>query len=188
MEKRLIVGVSGASGIAIASAVLEILRRESEWHSILVITDSARRTAELEFPLGIEYLEDLADEVCDNNNISHSIASGTFQTCGMVIVPCSMKTMAGIASGYSDSLLLRAADVTLKERRRLVIVPREAPLSVIHCRNMCTLAELGCTIIPPVMSFYNHPQTIDDMVYHIAYKVLDSVGFHSENMVRWENR
>ena len=187
MKKRLVVGVSGASGIAIAAAVLERLNREPDWESFLVMTESARRTAELEYEPGCVQLEAMADVVCESGDIANSIASGTFQTEGMVIVPCSMKTMAGIVSGYSDNLLLRAADVTLKERRRLTVVPREAPMSVIHCRNMLALAELGCTIIPPVLSFYNHPQTVNDMVSHIACKVLESVGLCCKDMVRWEN-
>ena len=187
MKKNLVIGVSGASGIPIAAAVLERLRAEPDWCSFLVMTDSARKTVEVEYAPGLEHLESLADVNCDPADISNSIASGTFRTEGMAIVPCSMKTMAGIVSGYSDNLLLRAADVTLKERRRLTIVPREAPLSVIHCRNMLALAEMGCTIIPPVMSFYNAPDSVDDMVRHIACKVLDSFGIYEHDMSRWEN-
>ena len=187
MKKNLVIGVSGASGIPIAAAVLERLRAEPDWCSFLVMTDSARKTVEVEYAPGLEHLESLADVNCDPADISNSIASGTFRTEGMAIVPCSMKTMAGIVSGYSDNLLLRAADVTLKERRRLTIVPREAPMSVIHCRNMLALAEMGCTIIPPVMSFYNAPDSVDDMVRHIACKVLDSFGIYEHDMSRWEN-
>lgn len=184
--KKLIVGVSGASGIQIAAAVLERLKENSEWETFLIMTDSAVQTAEVEYAQGAMHLKALADVVCDSRDIGNSVASGTFQTEGMVIVPCSMKTMAGIVSGYSDNLLLRAADVTLKERRKLTVVPREAPLNIIHCRNMLALAELGCTVIPPVMSFYNHPQTIDDMVRHIACKILDSFQIYENDMDRWE--
>lgn len=187
MKKNLVIGVSGASGIPIAAAVLERLRAEPDWCSFLVMTNSARKTVEVEYAPGLEHLKSLADVNCDPADIANSIASGTFRTEGMAIVPCSMKTMAGIVSGYSDNLLLRAADVTLKERRRLTIVPREAPLSVIHCRNMLALAEMGCTIIPPVMSFYNAPDSVDDMVRHIACKVLDSFGIYEHDMSRWEN-
>jgi len=185
--KNIIIGISGASGIHIAAAVLERLKRNPEWKSFLVMTEAGRRTAELEYTFGINYLHSLADVVCDPKDIAHSISSGSFVTEGMVIVPCSMKTMAGIVSGYSDNLLLRAADVTLKERRQLTIVPREAPLSIIHCRNMLALAEMGCTIIPPVMAFYNHPESIEDMVRHVACKVLESFGIRENDMTRWEN-
>lgn len=187
MKKNLVIGVSGASGIPIAAAVLERLRAEPDWRSFLVMTASTKKTIEVEYAPGLPHLESLADVNCNPDDISNSIASGTFRTEGMAIVPCSMKTMAGIVSGYSDNLLLRAADVTLKERRQLTIVPREAPLSVIHCRNLLTLAEMGCTIIPPVMSFYNAPDSIDDMVRHIACKVLDSFGIYEHDMDRWEH-
>lgn len=184
--RRVIVGVSGASGIPIAAEVLAQIQKQPDWQSFLIMTEAARRTAEVEYPPGPEHLEQLADEICDPADIAHAVASGTFLTEGMAIVPCSMKTAAGIVSGYSDNLLLRAADVVLKERRRLVVVPREAPLSVIHCRNLLALAELGCVVIPPVMSFYQRPQSIEDMVRHIACKVLDSLGLHEHDMVRWE--
>lgn len=187
MKKNLIIGVSGASGIPIAAAVLERLRRQPDWRSFLTMTAAARRTASIEYAPGPEHLVSLADVNCDPVDIACSIASGTFRAEGMAIVPCSMKTAAGIVSGFSDNLLLRAADVTLKERRQLTIVPREAPLSVIHCRNLLALAELGCTIIPPVISFYNAPDSVEDMVRHIACKVLDSFGIYENDMTRWEN-
>ena len=183
--KQIVIGVSGASGIPIAAAVLERIRRLPDWRSILIMTEAAQRTARVEYPPGPEHLRELAGEVCDPADIAHAVASGTFLTEGMAIVPCSMKTAAGIVAGYSDNLLLRAADVVLKERRRLVVVPREAPLSVIHCRNLLALAELGCVVIPPVMSFYQQPRTVEDLVNHIACKVLDSLGIHDHDMNRW---
>jgi 4-hydroxy-3-polyprenylbenzoate decarboxylase len=186
MKKHLVVGVSGASGIPIAAFVLEQLQHQPEWESYLVITPAGERTAELEYAPGTAYLKSLATVVCDPGDMGNAIASGTFPTAGMAIVPCSMKTMAGIVSGYSDNLLLRAADVTLKERRQLTVVPREAPMSIIHCRNMLALAELGCSIIPPVLSFYNRPLSIEDMVRHIGCKVLDSFGITDNGMTRWE--
>lgn len=185
--KNLIVGVSGASGTVIAAAVLERVKEQPDWRTFLIMTPAAEKTAEVEYAPGVPYLESLADVVCDSKDIGSSVASGTFRTEGMVIVPCSMKTMAGIVSGYSDNLLLRAADVVLKERRQLTIVPRETPMSVIHCRNMLALAELGCAIIPPVMTFYNHPESISDMVRHTACKILDSFGIYENDMNRWEN-
>ncbi|MPM38834.1 putative UbiX-like flavin prenyltransferase [bioreactor metagenome] len=183
--KNLVVGISGASGTAIAAAVLERLHTMPEWNSILVMTGSAEKTANIEYAPGVEYLKSLANDVCNPFDIGECIASGSFRTEGMVIVPCSMKTLAGIVSGYSDNLLLRAADVTLKEHRQLTVVPREAPMNVIHCRNLAALAELGCTIIPPVMSFYNHPETVDDMIRHIACKILDSFHIYDNDMTRW---
>lgn len=187
MKKNIIIGISGASGIPIAAAVLERLRKNPEWQSFLVMTGAARRTAELEYLPGPEHLISLADVNCAPEDMANSIASGTFRAEGMAIVPCSMKTAAGIVSGFSENLLLRAADVTLKERRQLTIVPREAPLSVIHCKNLLALAQMGCTIIPPVISFYNAPVSIDDIVRHIACKVLDSFGIYENDMSRWEN-
>ena len=186
MMKHVIVGISGASGTAIAAAVLERLKRESDWRTFLIMTPAAETTAEIEYAPGVDQLKALADVVCSPRDIGNSVASGTFRTEGMVIVPCSMKTVAGIACGYTDNLLLRAADVVLKERRQLTLVPREAPMNVIHCRNLLTLAELGCTIIPPVMTFYNRPDSISDMVRHIACKVLDSFGIYENDMDRWE--
>ena len=133
--KRLVVGMSGASGIPIAVKVLENLKELPDWKCDLVITDGAHKTIDMETDYKFEDICALADEVLDIKNIGASIASGTYKTDGMVVVPCSMKTVAGIASGYSDNLLLRAADVTLKERRKLVLVAREAPFNSIHLKN-----------------------------------------------------
>jgi len=184
--KNIIIGVTGASGIPVAASVLEGFRQTGEWRTYLVMTPSAVRTAELEYGPGPDGLRALADECCDAGDIAHAIASGTFPAEGMAVVPCSMKTAAGIVTGYSDNLLLRAADVTLKERRKLVLVPREAPLSTIHCRNLLALSELGCIVIPPVMSFYNQPRSVQDMVDHIAGKVLSCFGVDDPRMRRWQ--
>ena len=127
----------------------------------------------------------MADHVYDLHDIGASIASGTFKTEGMVVVPCSMKTVAGIHSGYSDNLLLRAADVTLKERRKLVLVARETPLHTIHLRNMMELSQMGAIILPPMLTFYNRPENIQQMVEHIAAKVLDIYGIESKKFRRW---
>lgn len=128
----------------------------------------------------------MADYVYDNQNIGAAPASGSFRTDGMIVVPCSMKTAAGIASGYSDNLLLRAADVTLKERRRLVLVARECPLSTIHLRNLYELSRYGAVILPPVLSFYNHPDSLDCCIRHITGKILDMFGLEGEGYRRWE--
>lgn len=183
--KRLVIGMSGASGIPIALELLKNLRKCPDWESCLVITDGARRTIELESEYTVEHIREMADHYYDLHDIGASIASGTFETEGMVVVPCSMKTVAGIYSGYSDNLLLRAADVTLKERRKLVLVARETPLHTIHLRNMMELSRMGAIILPPVLTFYNQPENIQQMVEHIAAKVLDIYGIESKNFRRW---
>lgn len=185
MKKRLIIGISGASGIPIAIAVLKALQKAPDWSTSLVISNGGVKTIEQETSYSLPEVEALADEVHDIKNIGASIASGTYKTEGMIIVPCSMKTVAGIASGYSDNLLLRAADVVLKERRKLVLVARETPFNTIHLRNMLTLSEMGAIIMPPMQTYYNHPETIDDMVDHITGKILDVFDIEYQKFHRW---
>ena len=131
-------------------------------------------------------LADLCAKIYALEDIAAAPASGSFKTMGMIVVPASMKTVAGIASGYSDNLLLRAADVTLKERRRLVLVARECPLSTLHLRNLLELSRMGAVILPPVMSYYSHPATIGDMTRHIVGKILDQFDLETEGFRRWE--
>lgn len=171
-KKRIIIGISGASGAPIAISILKALRGFQEWESHLVITRGGMETIKQETKYSFEEVCELADIVCDNSNIGAPIASGTFHTEGMIVVPCSMKTLAGINTGYSDNLLLRAADVVLKERRRLVLAARETPFSAIHLRNMLELTQAGAIILPPMLSYYNKPTDIDDMTNHIAGKIL----------------
>lgn len=159
-------------------------REQTETH--LIYTDGAVQTLRKETGQKPEQLEKMADYVHDSHNLGAAPASGSFRTDGMIVVPCSMKTVAGIASGYSDNLLLRAADVTLKERRRLVLVTRECPLSSIHLRNMYELSRMGAVILPPVLSFYNHPDSLDCCVKHITGKILDLFGMEGEGYHRWE--
>lgn len=185
MKKRLIIGMSGASGIPIAIEVLRQLKAIPDVESHLVYTRGAELTIDLESEKTLTDIKALADVVYDNDNIGAGPASGTFRTIGMAIVPCSMKTLAGIVSGYSDNLLLRAADVTLKERRKLVLVTRECPLGTLHLRNMYEASQLGAVIIPPVLSYYNHPNTLDDCTRHIAGKILDQFELEPEEMNRW---
>ena len=185
MGKRIIVGVTGASGIDVAREVLKLISAADGFESYLVMSNSARRTMELECSYGPDTIEKLADVVYANERIESKIASGTFKTEGMIIVPCSMKTAAGIASGYSDSLLLRAADVVLKERRKLVLAVREAPLNGIHLRNLQTLWEMGADIMPLMMTFYNKPSTIEDMVHHLACKCVERLGIEPDCFRRW---
>ncbi|MGB4660881.1 MAG: UbiX family flavin prenyltransferase [Mobilitalea sp.] len=184
-KKRLIVGMSGASGAALGIMLLEIMKEYPGWETHLVISESARMTIEHETEYSIEQVNDLADKVYNIENIGESIASGSFQTEGMIIVPCSMKTVAGIACGYSDNLLLRAADVTLKEKRKLVIAARESPLGIIHLRNLLTLTEAGAYIMPPVVTYYHKPQTLEDMNLHIVSKMLDKFGIEVDGFRRW---
>lgn len=185
MSKRIVVGVTGASGIDVAREVLKLISASDGFESHLVMSDSAKRTMELECAYGPDALGGLADVVYENDRIESKIASGTFRTEGMIIVPCSMKTVAGIASGFSDSLLLRAADVVLKERRKLVLAVRETPFNGIHLRNMKTLWEMGADIMPLMMTFYNKPETIEDMVHHMACKCVERLGIEPDCFRRW---
>lgn len=182
---RLVVGVSGASGAVLAVNLLEQMLAYQDWETHLVVTAGAKRTIELEMTRTLSEIEALATRVYDLEDIGASIASGTFRTAGMVVVPCSMKTLAGIAHGYSDNLLLRAADVTLKERRPLVLVARETPFSRVHLQNMSLLASYGVTLMPPMMTFYNHPLTLQDMQSHIVGKVLSEFGLECRDFRRW---
>lgn len=184
-KKRLVIGMSGASGALLGIQMLEILKENPKWESHLVISKGAEETIKQETEYRIEDVIKLADNAYSIKDIGASIASGTFKTEGMVIVPCSMKTVAGIACGYSDNLLLRAADVTIKERRNLVLVARESPLSTIHLRNMLTLSELGAIIMPPMITYYNKPENFNDLNRHIIGKVLDRFGIEVNGFNRW---
>lgn len=182
---KLIVGVSGASGVVMSRSLLAALRRAGcETH--LVVTDAARRTWELETGESADALPGLADRVHDAGDLAARISSGSFVTDGMIVLPCSMKTLAGIVSGYTDNLLLRAADVCLKEGRRVVLCPRETPLGRVHLRNMLAASELGCAIVPPMLTFYNAPQTVQEQINHVVGKVLLQFGLADTDFVPWE--
>ncbi|QQK08808.1 UbiX family flavin prenyltransferase [Miniphocaeibacter halophilus] len=183
---KIIVGVTGASGVALAYKILEFLNKIEEVEVHLILSKNAKENFKYETSLDYENVYKFADFVYDNNDLSASIASGSNDFNGMVIIPCSMKTLAGIASGYAENLILRAADVSLKERRKLIIVPRETPLSVIHLRNMKYLAELGVTIIPPMLTFYNNSNTLDEQMDHIVGKVLWQLGIKYDKFKRWK--
>ncbi len=178
--------MSGASGAILGIGLLRLMKEQKDWETHLVMTAGAGITIEKETDYTVRQVQALADIVHDIDNIGDSIASGSFQTEGMIIIPCSMKTVAGIACGYADNLLLRAADVTLKERRKLVIAARENPLSPIHLRNMLTLSEAGAYIMPPVITWYNKPQSLEDMNLQILGKMLDRFGIEPEGYRRWE--
>lgn len=184
-HNRLIVGISGASGAPLAVELLRALRTAGvETH--LIITRGGEMTIRQETGLCVEEVRALADVNYDNGCIGAGPASGSFQSMGMAVVPCSMKTVAGIHSGYSDNLLLRAADVTLKERRRLVLVARECPLSTIHLRNLYELSQMGTVVLPPVLSYYNGPQSLEDAAAHIVGKIMDQFGLPYAPFRRWE--
>lgn len=182
-EKRLIVGVSGASGAPLAVALLKALR-ETEIETHVILTRGGELTLKQE--CGMDSLAGLADVLYDNSDIGAAPASGSFKTMGMLVVPCSMKTVAGIHSGYADNLLLRAADVTLKEGRKLVLAARETPLSPVHLRNLYELSMMGVTILPPMLSYYQQPKTLEEATNHIVGKLLDQFGLELPGYRRWE--
>ncbi len=184
--KRLIVGISGASGVIYGIRMLEVLRAMEDVETHLVMSRFARMNIEIETVHDLQYVEDLADHVHSFGNQAASISSGSFKTDGMVIAPCSMKTLSGIVHSAADSLLVRAADVVLKEQRRLVLMPREAPLHVGHCKLLYEAAQLGAVIAPPMPAFYNQPKTIDDLVNHSIGRVLDLFGLDAGILKRWE--
>lgn len=183
---RLVIGMTGASAAILGVHLLRSLHKLGTVETHLLMSRAAHRTLELETDLRPQDVIDLADVYHQRGDIAASISSGSFRTMGMVVVPCSMKTLAGIASGYSEDLLTRAADVCLKERRRLVLVTRETPLSLIHLRNMVTVTEAGAVVLPPVPAFYQHPADIEDLVAHLTGKVLDQFDIEHDLFPRWE--
>lgn len=183
--QRLIVGVSGSSAPQLAYALLKALHDIDEVETHLVLTRGAELSIKLEMGMAPGEFEVLADVVHDAANMGASISSGSFKTLGMVVMPCSMKTLACIANGMSVDLVARAADVCLKERRRLVLVTRETPLSLIHIRNMETVTLAGATVLPPMPAFYHQPRSIDDLLNQTAGKVLDQFAIEHNLFQRW---
>jgi 4-hydroxy-3-polyprenylbenzoate decarboxylase len=184
-KKRLIVGISGASGAILAVELLRALKGHAEWETHLVVSRGGGVTIGCETPYSLDEVAALATHVHRLDAIGASIASGSFRTQGMVVVPCSMRTLAAIAHGVSDNLLLRAADVVLKERRKLVLAARESPLSPIHLQNMQALAACGAIILPPMLTFYDQPRTVEDMVRRFVGKMLDVFDIELEGFERW---
>ncbi|HEX8097256.1 MAG TPA: UbiX family flavin prenyltransferase [Pyrinomonadaceae bacterium] len=183
--RRLIVGITGATGTVFGVRLLEVLQGSGvETH--LVMSKWGARTLAHETPHTVEEVQGMASHSYRPDDQGAAISSGSFVTLGMVVVPCSMKTLAAIAQGYGDNLIHRAADVVLKERRRLVLVVRESPLSDIHLENMLKLSRMGVTIVPPVPAFYNHPQTLDDVINHVVMRTLDQLDIHLDVMSRWD--
>ncbi|MFO1075355.1 MAG: UbiX family flavin prenyltransferase [Geminicoccaceae bacterium] len=183
-RRRLIVGISGATGIAYGARLLELLRA-LDVESHLVVSRAGELTRAYESPLSARELRALADVHHPVTDIGAAIASGSFRTLGMVVAPCSVRSLAEIATGVTTNLLTRAADVVLKERRRLVLLVRETPLSLVHLRNMVAATEAGAVIMPPVPSFYDRPDSIDEMVTATAARALDLFGLEAPGLKRW---
>ena len=183
--RRLVVGISGASGIVYGIRVLELLHK-AKVESHLVMTNSATLTLGYESSLKLGDVERLADVVHSNSDMGANIASGSFKTLGMIIAPCSVKTMAAIATGYTDSLIARAADVALKQRRRLVLMVREAPLHLGHLRSMVAVTEAGAIVFPPVPAFYAKPKTLAEMIDHTVGRALDLFDIDTGTVFQWD--
>lgn len=187
MKKRIIVGASGASGFPLLIQCLRLIKEDAAYESYLIMSDGAKLTLQHETDYSVDEVYALADYTFEAAEIGEKPASGSFQTEGMLIVPCSMKTLAGIHSGYADSLLLRAADVTLKEQRTLVLAARETPLNSIHLRNMYELSMLSSVrIIPPMLTYYIKPGSVEEMTYHSAAKLVEPFGIEAPEYKRWE--
>ncbi|MFZ2122768.1 MAG: UbiX family flavin prenyltransferase [Rhodoferax sp.] len=183
--KRITVAISGASGAVYGVRLLQRLRGQAEVQTHLVVSDAGWLNVQQELDLPRAEVEALADVVYPVRDIGSTIASGSFPCDGMVIAPCSMRTLAAVALGLSDNLITRAADVMLKERRRLILMVRETPLNLAHLRNMTRVTEMGGIIFPPVPGFYQRPQSIDEMVGHTVNRVLDVLGLPQADAVRW---
>jgi 4-hydroxy-3-polyprenylbenzoate decarboxylase len=173
MKQRLIVGISGASGAIYGIRLLEILQKLPEIDTLLIISKAAKRTIVLETDYKVDQVEKLANEVLPDHDIAASVSSGSYKTSGMVVIPCSIKTLSGIANSYADNLLVRAADVVLKEQRKLVLVLRETPLHLGHTQLMTRSIEIGATLLPAMPAFYHRPSTIDDLINQTVNRALD---------------
>jgi 4-hydroxy-3-polyprenylbenzoate decarboxylase len=186
--KRLIVGITGASGVIYGIRLLDVLQDVEDVATHLVMSNAAQQTLRLETDYSIADIEALADKIYRFGDIAAAIASGSYQTMGMVIIPCSIKTLSGIANSYSDNLLLRAADVVLKERRKLVLALRETPLHLGHVRLMQQAIELGAIIAPPVAAFYHRPKTVDDIINQSVNRILDifDIALPQDLFQRWQ--
>ncbi len=182
---RLVVGMSGSSAPQLGITLLRALHDLGTVETHLVMSHGARQTVKLEADMDPSEVEALADVVHDPGDLAAAVSSGSFRTLGMVVIPCSMRSLAAIATGNTTDLLSRAADVALKERRPLVLVTRETPLNLIHIRNMETATLAGATVLPPVPAFYHRPRTIDDLLAHTAGKVLDQFGIEHDLFTRW---
>jgi 4-hydroxy-3-polyprenylbenzoate decarboxylase len=185
VKRRLVIAMSGASGLAYGVRLLEVVRGLEDVESHLIVSAGARAAVRHELDMTLQDIHRLADVVHSENNLSSALSSGSFATMGMIVAPCSVKTLSAIASSYSDNLVARAADVTLKERRRLIVMLRETPLHTGHIRLMAEATANGAIVYPPVPALYARPQSIDDMVAYTVDRVLDLMGIESSNEGRW---
>jgi flavin prenyltransferase len=181
---RLVIGMTGSSGIVYGIRMLEVLKRcNIDVH--LVMTEWAKKCLSLETDFDLNYVKSLAGSYSEDSNMAASVSSGTYKTDGMIIIPCSMKTLSSIANGYEETLVARAAGVTIKESRKLIIVPRETPLTGIHLENMLKLARIGVVILPAMPGFYNKPKNVDDLINHVVGKCLDQFDIEHNLFKRW---
>ncbi len=183
---KIIVGVTGATGVELSYYLLKALKAVPDCESYLVVSKSAELTWQLECERPIQQIYDLADVIYDAGDLAASISSGSFVTDGMIVIPCSMKTLAGIVTGYTDNLILRAADVCLKEGRKVVLVPREMPLGRVHLRNLKEAADYGCVIVPPMLTFYSGAGTVEEQIHHIIGKLLLQFGIPYDQFIPWQ--
>lgn len=182
---RIIVAVTGATGVEMSYYLLKALKSVENCEVHLIMSEGAKVTWKLESEIPIEKMYELADLVYDERNQAAAISSGSYVTDGMIVMPCSMKSLAGIAAGYAENLVVRAADVCMKEGRKVILVPREMPFSRLHLRNLKEAADLGCVIIPPMLTFYNGPKTVEDQINHIVGKVLMQFGITYDKFKPW---
>lgn len=182
---EIVIGVTGATGTIYVVSLLEALKATGKVNTHLIMSEWAKKNLEIETDYSLAEVESLATNVYDNKNLGARTSSGSFITDGMIIVPCSMKTLSSIAQGYDDNLISRTAGVMLKEGRKLVLSPRESPLSPIHLENMLKLSRIGVRIVPPMPAFYNNPQSIEDVINHHVMKILDQFGIEYDQAKRW---
>ena len=187
MSKRIVIGIAGASGVIYGVRMLSLLK-EKDFETHLIISDAGKKNIEIETSYEASEVAAMATYAYDNRDVGASLASGSFLTWGMVVVPCTIKTLSGIANSYTENLLVRAADVTLKEKRKLVLVVRETPLHKGHLRLMTMATDMGAHILPPIPSFYHQPKTIDDIINQTIGKIFDYLGIEHDLFRRWEGK
>ena len=185
MEKRIVVGITGATGVIYGVRLLEVLK-DLNIEAHLILSDAGKKNILIETEFSIPYVESLAYKIYDVNNLAAAVSSGSFKTSGMVIAPCTIKTLSGVANSYNDNLMVRAADVMLKEKRRLILVVRETPFHKGHLDLMSKVADLGGIILPPVPAFYILPRKIEDLIDHTVGKILDLMDIEHSLFRRWE--
>jgi 4-hydroxy-3-polyprenylbenzoate decarboxylase len=186
MKKRIVVGITGSTGVIYGIEMLRLLQVMEDIETHLIITEAGKKNIQLETQYNVQAVMNLADYVYDDKDAGASLASGSFLTDGMIVIPCTIKSLSGIANSYTGNLLVRAADVTLKEKRKLVLVVRETPLHLGHLRLMTNAAEMGAHILPPIPSFYHQPKNIEDIIHQTIGKIFDYMGIEHNLFKRWE--